>query len=127
MGFKADESIIEASKKYDSQSNGFAERTVETVVGQVRAMMTRIVGETICPGTCCCPGVRVFVSSAAFFAARLGKLGLRVHQQDRRNSLESERCQTSWLTVEKSRSFQRTGHWILGILCNHCIGATKEK
>jgi hypothetical protein len=36
---RSTETILEASKKYDSQSNGFAERAVQTVEGQVRAML----------------------------------------------------------------------------------------
>ena len=32
------ETILEASKKYDSQSNGIAERAVQTIEGQVRTM-----------------------------------------------------------------------------------------
>ena len=35
---RADETIPEASKKYDSPSNGIAERAVQSVEGQVRAM-----------------------------------------------------------------------------------------
>ena len=36
---KSDETIIEASKKYDSQKNSIAERAVQTVEGQRRAIL----------------------------------------------------------------------------------------
>ena len=36
---RSDETTTEASKKYDSQPNGIAERAVQTVEGQVRAML----------------------------------------------------------------------------------------
>lgn len=42
---RSEETIIEASKKYDSQSNGIAERAVQTVEGQVRAMLLRWRGD----------------------------------------------------------------------------------
>ena len=41
---RKNETIIEASKKYDSQSNGIAERGVQTVEGQVRTLLVALDG-----------------------------------------------------------------------------------